>query len=334
MDSDHHLLDLQLNTSSNICYSWGAQYLCYFITVPFSYFFILLVVFWFIYCVTHLCHSRPHQSHRRVHCRPGHRICQPARSWHSLDCSTISPQHLPDHLQTAIPAPQPLRSHLDQPHQRIDCSLLHLSERRITTLNIHNTNILIYKRRHNGVGFFTQAVSSIPVTSRVVAGLVTVPIFDPGSWAAFCTVRNWPGEVNLRSRKWTVRHISGWTSLWALFTLCRHLLPFRVAVEVIWPHVFAEHHIVVEVNELLGEPGDAMDVGLNSRWAESGKVAVVQEDILAIKEEQLAIIAKYKSFYDKYVFLEGKKKECFFVFKLQLLLLFQGVYINIVEIKA
>lgn len=59
-----------------------------------------------------------------------------------------------------------------------------------------------------------------------------------------------------------------------------HLLPFRVAVEVIGPYIFAEHHIIVEVNKLLGEPRDSMDVGLDGRRAEGGKVGVVQENIL------------------------------------------------------
>lgn len=62
-----------------------------------------------------------------------------------------------------------------------------------------------------------------------------------------------------------------------------HLLSFRVAVEVVRPDVFAEHHVIVEINELLGEPGDAVDVGLNGRGAESGEVAVILEDILEVK---------------------------------------------------
>lgn len=57
-----------------------------------------------------------------------------------------------------------------------------------------------------------------------------------------------------------------------------------MAVEVIRPDFFAKHHVVVEVNELLGEPWDAVDVGLYGRGAESGKVAVVLEDILEVKE--------------------------------------------------
>lgn len=59
-----------------------------------------------------------------------------------------------------------------------------------------------------------------------------------------------------------------------------------MAVEVIGPYVFAEHHIIVEVNKLLGEPRDSMDVGLDGRGAEGGKVGVVQEDILGGNELQ------------------------------------------------
>lgn len=59
-----------------------------------------------------------------------------------------------------------------------------------------------------------------------------------------------------------------------------------MAVEVVWPDVLAEHHVVVEVNKLLGEPWDAVDVGLYSWGAKGGKVAVVLEDILQIKEKK------------------------------------------------
>lgn len=56
-----------------------------------------------------------------------------------------------------------------------------------------------------------------------------------------------------------------------------------MAVEVVWPHVFAKHDVIVEVNELLGESLDAVDVGLDGRGAERGKVAVVLENILKEK---------------------------------------------------
>ncbi len=66
-----------------------------------------------------------------------------------------------------------------------------------------------------------------------------------------------------------------------------HLLSFGVAVEVVRPDVFTKHHVVIEVNELLGEPWDAVDVGLYGRGAESGEVAVVLEDILEVKEKHI-----------------------------------------------
>lgn len=63
-----------------------------------------------------------------------------------------------------------------------------------------------------------------------------------------------------------------------------------MAVEVVWPDISAKHHIVIEVNELLGEPWDAVHVGFYGRGAESGKVAVVQEDILKVKENIFTFI--------------------------------------------
>lgn len=63
-----------------------------------------------------------------------------------------------------------------------------------------------------------------------------------------------------------------------------HLLSFGVGVEVIRPHVFAEHHVIVEIDKLLGEALDAVDVGLDGRGAKGGKVAVILEDILKVKE--------------------------------------------------
>lgn len=53
-----------------------------------------------------------------------------------------------------------------------------------------------------------------------------------------------------------------------------------MAVEVIRPHLFAKHYIIVEVNELLREPGDAVDVGLYGGGAEGGELALVLEDVL------------------------------------------------------
>lgn len=56
-------------------------------------------------------------------------------------------------------------------------------------------------------------------------------------------------------------------------------------VEVVRPDVSAEHHVVVEVNKLLGEAGDAVDVGLDGRGAESGEVAAILEDILEVRRK-------------------------------------------------
>lgn len=47
--------------------------------------------------------------------------------------------------------------------------------------------------------------------------------------------------------------------------LATHLLTFGMAVEIIWPDILPEHDIIVQVNELLGQPFNAMDVTFNSR---------------------------------------------------------------------
>lgn len=66
-------------------------------------------------------------------------------------------------------------------------------------LDLNETNYLLCTgQMMSCVDLFTGAVSSIPVTGGVVAGFVTVPIFDPGSWAAFGTVGDRPGEIHLQ----------------------------------------------------------------------------------------------------------------------------------------
>lgn len=75
----------------------------------------------------------------------------------------------------------------------------------------------------------------------------------------------------------------------ALSLPCSHLLSLRVAVEVVRPNVFSKHHVIVEVNKLLGEARDAVDVSLYGRRAEGGKVAVVQEDVLSVKEKHFLL---------------------------------------------
>lgn len=64
--------------------------------------------------------------------------------------------------------------------------------------------------------------------------------------------------------------------------MCLHLLSFGVREEVIRPDIFAKHHVVIEVNELLGESWDAVDVGLNGWGAEGRKMALILEDILEV----------------------------------------------------
>lgn len=62
-----------------------------------------------------------------------------------------------------------------------------------------------------------------------------------------------------------------------------HLLSFGVGEEVIRPHVFAKHHVVVQVNKLLGQSRNAVDVSLDGWGAESRKMALILEDILEVK---------------------------------------------------
>lgn len=53
--------------------------------------------------------------------------------------------------------------------------------------------------------------------------------------------------------------------------------------EVIRPDIFAKHHIVIEVNKLLGQSRNAVDVGLDGGGAESRKMALILKDILEVK---------------------------------------------------
>lgn len=53
-----------------------------------------------------------------------------------------------------------------------------------------------------------------------------------------------------------------------------------MTVEVIWPHIFPKHDVIVEVDELLGQAWDPVDVCFNGRRTEGGKVSKVLEDIL------------------------------------------------------
>lgn len=51
--------------------------------------------------------------------------------------------------------------------------------------------------------FFTEAISTIPVAGRVVAGFVAVAVLNPRPWAALSTVRDRPGQVHLHT-KWEI----------------------------------------------------------------------------------------------------------------------------------
>ena len=59
-----------------------------------------------------------------------------------------------------------------------------------------------------------------------------------------------------------------------------NLLAVSVSVEVIWPHFFTKHDVVVHVDELVRESRDAMDMSLYGRRAEGGQVAGVGKDFL------------------------------------------------------
>lgn len=56
-----------------------------------------------------------------------------------------------------------------------------------------------------------------------------------------------------------------------------NLLAVGVRVEVIWPHVSAEHDVIVEVDELVGQAWDAVQMRLNRRRRERRKVTFVRE---------------------------------------------------------
>lgn len=61
---------------------------------------------------------------------------------------------------------------------------------------------------------------------------------------------------------------------------CSDLLALGVAVEVVRPHLFAKHHVIVEVNELLRQTWDTVDVCLYGRGTEGGKLTGVEEYVL------------------------------------------------------
>lgn len=58
------------------------------------------------------------------------------------------------------------------------------------------------------------------------------------------------------------------------------LLTLGVAVEVIRPNVFAEHDIIVKIDELLRESWNAVDVSFNGRRTERRQVRLILENVL------------------------------------------------------
>ena len=75
-------------------------------------------------------------------------------------------------------------------------------------------------------------------------------------------------------------------SLWVLTTYLNsilhdtYLLSRCVCVEVIRPYVLPKHGVVIQVDELLGEPWYLVDVGLDGRGAEARQVRLVLENFL------------------------------------------------------
>lgn len=64
------------------------------------------------------------------------------------------------------------------------------------------------------------------------------------------------------------------------------LLTFRMAVEIIRPHVLAEHDIIIEVDELLRESWDSVNVSLYGRRTECRQVGLVLKKVLRDKRQQ------------------------------------------------
>lgn len=43
----------------------------------------------------------------------------------------------------------------------------------------------------------TRAVTTVPITGRIITSLVTIAVFNPGSWAALSAVGHRPCQINL-----------------------------------------------------------------------------------------------------------------------------------------
>lgn len=55
----------------------------------------------------------------------------------------------------------------------------------------------------------TRAITTIPITGRIVARLVTIAVFNPGARAALGTVWHRPCQINLRRNETENKTISG-----------------------------------------------------------------------------------------------------------------------------
>mmetsp|Transcript_10120 Transcript_10120/g.24917 ORF Transcript_10120/g.24917 Transcript_10120/m.24917 type:complete len:609 (+) Transcript_10120:1137-2963(+) len=95
------------------------------------------------------------------------------------------------------------------------------------------------------------AVALIPVAHACVAGSIAVLVRKPGLWASGGALGNVPREV--------------------------HLLSLHQRVEVGGPDLIPQHNIVVEVDELVCEPGNAVKVTLDRGGAENWKVRRIDE---------------------------------------------------------
>ena len=96
------------------------------------------------------------------------------------------------------------------------------------------------------------AVTDVEAAPLIVAGVVAVAVGEQVEGAAIGAERRFPREV--------------------------HLLP-RHAHKVLRPHGRREHHVVIEVNEVVGEAADAVDVGLDRGRGEDGEVRHVWVDL-------------------------------------------------------
>lgn len=67
-----------------------------------------------------------------------------------------------------------------------------------------------------------------------------------------------------------------------------YLLSGSIGEEIIRPHFWSKHDIVIEVDELVWQPWDTVKVALNSRGTVSWQVALVGENLLQWKKKYSA----------------------------------------------